>query len=71
MLNPIQTIIAFVFDHIEDETIARRIVLYRALAEVAVTKAESANYLRIADALVAIEAQHHQLVLDFQQRNAK
>lgn len=64
MSNPIQTIIQFVLEKSENEPLARRAELYRALTQIVPDEASGRKLMDLANSLNQIEAQSQQLTLD-------
>jgi hypothetical protein len=64
MHKPVGLLYDFVLEKAADEPLRRRLVLYRALAEVMPSPKECRELSRLADELEAIEARHQQLLLD-------
>jgi len=55
-------------ERLEGETIARRILLNRALSALTVDIQEQKSLNQMADELEAIQRKHQQLLLDFKRR---
>ena len=68
MHKPAAIIAEFVMERLEGETIARRILLNRALSALTVDIQEQKSLNQMADELEAIQRKHQQLLLDFKRR---
>jgi hypothetical protein len=66
--QPTSILFDFVLEKAADETAARRVRLYRALASVIGNESDAVTLVTLADDLEAIERKHRQLVLDFKRR---
>lgn len=71
MNTPARSLLAsFVLEHSRNETLPKRMGLYRALAaELPETSPVFQQLTQLADELESIESRHNQLLLDFQRRN--
>jgi len=63
MSNAADRVMAFALDHLKDEPVARRISLYRDLAEILASEKQAAKLRDLADELEDIERKAGQLRL--------
>jgi hypothetical protein len=68
-MKPLTRIVDFVLEQAASQSAARRIGLYRDLADIAGTTHEAKQLTALANELEAVEAHHQQLVLDFKRRS--
>lgn len=71
MSDPASILIGFALTKLEGEPPAKRAVIYRAIAALAATPAEAADFNSLAADCEAIHSAHEQCVFDFLRRGAK
>ena len=70
MSNAASRVSEFVLDQLEHQPVAKRVEIYRDLAQLAANPKEAARFMQLATDLDAIDRSHRQLVLDFKRRIA-